>query len=162
MDAAQPSLTPDARAFGADVAAAPFCLGEVGGKWRLREIVWPKALIDVTASVGTVSLRFDLSGFPAQPPTAQLWDPVANCPLPFHRWPRGKGGRVSDVFRSDWQHGTALYLACDRVTIMTHPNWVTQMPARLWRTNGSIVQYLEEVYVLLNSEDYSPPLVAAA
>lgn len=159
MDASQLPSTPDARAFGADISEALFRQGEVDGKWQLRRFGWPHALIDVAAKVGFFTFRFELSQFPILPPTAQLWDAETDGPLAHDKWPRSRGGRVKDVFRVDWQQGTALYLACDRVTIQTHPQWVTQMPARLWRAGGSIVQYLEELHVLLNSEDFSPPLV---
>jgi len=161
MSAQSEFQTPDARAFSADVGGALFRLGEADGKWQLRKIAWPYALIDVVAVSGSFTFRFELSQFPVQPPTAQLWDPEADAPLPQQHWPQSRGGRIRDVFRPDWQQGTALYLACDRVTIQTHPGWSTQMPARLWRNDGSIVQYLEELHVLLNSPDFSPPLVAA-
>ena len=162
MSAPQEFLAPDARAFSADIEGALFRLGEADGKWRLGKLAWPFAWIDVTAAIGFFTLRFELSQFPTLPPTAQLWDAKADAPLAQQSWPRSQGGRIRDVFRADWQQGTALYLACDRVTIQTHPGWVTQMPARLWRTDGSIVQYLEEVHVLLNSTDFSPPFFPSA
>ncbi|VVE22845.1 hypothetical protein PCE31106_03223 [Pandoraea cepalis] len=162
MNAAQQLATPDARAFQADIDRALFQMGVTDGKWRLLTLDWPHAVIEVTAAVGSFAFRFELSGFPAQPPTAQPWDAALNAPLAHHKWPRSKGGRVKDVFRPDWLGGSALYLACDRLTIQGHTNWVTQMPARLWKPDGSIVQFLEELHVLLNSQDFTPHLVAAA
>ncbi len=161
MSAVQQLATPDARAFQADIDGPLFQMGVADGKWRLLALNWPHAVIEVTAAVGVFAFRFELTGFPAQQPTGQPWDAALNSPLVHHKWPRSKGGRVKDVFRTDWLGGTALYLACDRLTIQGHQHWVTQMPARLWKPDGSIAQYLEEIHVLLNSQDFSPPLVAA-
>jgi hypothetical protein len=162
MSAVQQLATPDARAFQADIDGPLFRMGVADGKWRLLALNWPYAVIEVTAAVGAFALRFELVGFPVKEPTAQPWDAALNGPLAHHKWPRSKGGRVRDVFRTDWLGGTALYLACDRRTIEGHQHWVTQMPARLWKSGGSIVQYLEEIHVLLNSQDFTPPLVTAA
>lgn len=162
MGAAQQLSTPDARAFQADIEGSLFQMGVADGKWRLLALDWPHAVIEVSAAVGAFAFRFELSGFPAQPPTAQPWDAALNGPLAHDKWPRSRGGRVKDVFRTDWMGGSALYLACDRLTIQGHQNWVTQMPARLWKPGGSIVQYLEEIHVLLNSQDFAPTPVTPA
>jgi hypothetical protein len=162
VNAAIDTRSPDHRAFSASLKLPVFRMGAADGRWNMISVEWPIALIEVTASVGTYVLRFELSGYPAQPPTAQLWDVDAKARLGDACWPGSKGGRVREVFRRDWQNGTALYLPCDRITIATHPGWVTQMPAKLWRPDGSIVQYLEAVYELLNSADFTSPVVAAA
>ncbi|WP_420993637.1 DUF7665 family protein [Cupriavidus sp. 30B13] len=162
MSTATDTLSPDHRAFSVSIEQPVFRMGVADGRWNLIRVEWPIALIEVSASVGTFVLRFELSGYPAQPPTAQLWDVNANMRLTDAHWPRSKGGRVGEVFRLDWNAGTALYLPCDRVTIATHPGWIAQMPAKLWRPDGSIVQYIEAVYELLHSADFTSPLVAAA
>ncbi|WP_144141050.1 hypothetical protein [Paraburkholderia sp. BCC1884] len=154
--------SPDYRAFMAATKAPSFVVAELDGRWRLCEVKWPNALIEVRAATGAFTLRFDLSGYPSHPPTAQLWDQKTNARLTDPLWPRSKGGRIGTVFRTNWMSGTALYLPCDRVTINTHPAWQTQMPAQLWRPDGSIVQYLEVVYELLNSLDFLPPSAQAA
>lgn len=154
--------SPDYRTFMVATKDPSFVVGELDGRWRLCDVKWPIALIEISAAVGAFTLRFDLSGYPAHSPTAQLWDQRTNARLADALWPRSKGGRVSMVFRTNWMSGTALYLPCDRVTINTHPAWRIEMPAQLWRPDGSIVQYLEVVYELLNSFDFVPPLAQAA
>jgi hypothetical protein len=154
--------TPDERAFRADVERAPFLLGVAEGRWTLISISGTIAMISVTARDGRAfDLRFDLSGYPEQPPTARLWDSAAGAALPIPRWPRSSsGGRLGAVFRSDWKNGTALYLPCDRESFAGHENWRTQMPSTIWRPSVGIVHYLELVHELLNCRDYAGPLAA--
>ena len=154
---------PDQRAFEADVAKAAFRLGEGEGRWRLIETAWPYAFIAVTAKDGSeYVLRLDCAGYPQVPPTGGPWDVTRNEVLAFDRWPRGQGGRVSAVFRTDWKGGTALYLPCDRSSITGHDNWYHEMPSKVWRPVDGIVQYLELVHELLHSRDYTSPPDAAA
>ena len=58
--------------------------------------------------------------------------------------------------------GTALYLPCDRESIVGHDNWRHELPSKIWRPAAGINQYLELVHELLNCADYCPPLGAAA
>jgi hypothetical protein len=154
---------PDERAFRADVGKPAFQLAQSESRWRLVGIAWPFAQIAVTASDGRECvLRLNCAGYPQQPPTGGPWDPDRDVILPFNRWPRSKGGRVSTVFRPDWKGGTALYLPCDRESITGHDNWRRELPSKIWRPVAGVNQYLELVYELLNCPDYSPPLVAAA
>ncbi|UJR83676.1 DUF7665 family protein [Sandaracinus amylolyticus] len=151
-------MLPDERAFRADVARPAFKLAEVEGRWHLSTITWPRALIAVRARDDRMfTLRFELSGFPAAPPTAGLWDVDRNGPLAHHLFPKSHGGRVGAVFRTDWKGGSALYLPCDRESIQGHDHWRTQMPSKIWRPADGIAQYLELVHELLNSRDYAPP-----
>ena len=154
--------SPDQRAFEADVAKAAFRLGAVEGRWRLIETVWPHAFIGVVAKDGhEYVLRLNCAGYPQAPPTGGPWDTVENKVLAFDRWPRGQGGRVSAVFRTDWKGGTALYLPCDREGIAAHDNWRNEMPSKIWRPADGIVQYLELVHELLHCRDYASPAGAA-
>ena len=149
---------PDQRAFEADVAKAAFRLGVVEGRWGLIETAWPYAFTAVTAWDGCeYVLRLNCAGYPQVPPTGGPWDVIRNEVLAFDRWPRGRGGRVSAVFRTDWKGGTALYLPCDRESIAGHENWRHEMPSKVWRPAGGIVQYLEVVHALLQCGDYTPP-----
>jgi hypothetical protein len=149
--------TPDERAFRADVERAPFLLGVAEGRWELICLTGTIAIIAVTAKDGrTYELRFDVTGFPQQPPTARLWDSAKGTPLPFGRWPRSqRGGRLGAVFRQDWKDGTALYLPCDREALAGHDGWRTQMPSQIWRPSVGIVHYLELVHELLHCPDYA-------
>jgi hypothetical protein len=153
--------TPDARAFRADLEHAPFVVGVAEGRWELISVNGVIAIIAVTAMDGRAyALRFDVSGYPQSAPTAQLWDPTANTPLPVTRWPRSRGGRLGAVFRHDWKGGTVLYLPCDRGAFEGHENWRTAMPSKIWRPTVGIVHYLEQVHELLHCHDYVAPLAA--
>ncbi|MBS0641741.1 MAG: hypothetical protein JSS43_17905 [Proteobacteria bacterium] len=155
--------TPDERAVRADIMKPAFRLHQAEGRWRLIEICWPFILVAVAASDGLeYPLRLNCAGYPQVPPTGGPWDMSKSTVLPFNRWPRSKGGRVGSVFRTDWKEGTALYLPCDRESIVGHDNWRTELPSKIWRPNAGINQYLELVHELLNCPDYTAPLVAAA
>ena len=156
-------MTPDEGALRADLAKAAFRLGVAEGRWRLISILWPVALIGVTAKDGReYALRFDCSGYPESPPTARPWDTRCDTPLASNLWPRSQGGRVGKVFRPDWKNGSALYLPCDRESIPGHDNWRTEMPSKLWKPSVGIVHYLELVHDLLHSRDYASPTIATA
>jgi hypothetical protein len=157
------SAGPDERALRADLAKPAFRLSQSESRFRLLSISWPIVLIGVSASDGQeYVLRFDCGGYPAVAPTARPWDAERNAPLPFNRWPRSKGGRVTAVFRPDWKEGSALYLPCDRVSREGHDNWRTETPTMIWRPERGINQYLEIVHELLNCGDYQPVARAAA
>ena len=152
-----PLKGPDQRAFDTDVAKAAFRLGEVEGRWRLIKTDWPYAFLAVTAKDHQeYVLRLDCRGYPQAEPTGGPWDSARNQVLAFDRWPRGRGGRVSAVFQTGWKNGTALYLPCDRESIIGHDNWRHEMPSKIWRPADGIVQYLEIVHELLHCRDYVP------
>lgn len=156
-------ISPDERALQADISKAAYRLASAEGRWRIEAVRWPAVLVSVWAADGRpFGLNVDCAGYPAQPPTARLWDIAADLPLPFDRWPRSRGGRVAAVFRTDWRAGTALYLPCDRVSREGHDNWTRETPTMLWRPERGLAQYLEIVHELLNCTDYQPPLRAAA
>ena len=156
-------ITPDERAFRADTAKAAFLLGEAEGRWSLVSLAWPHALIAVTARDGRdYTLRFNLAGYPATPPTAGPWDAGRGAILAVDLWPRSRGGRLGASFRTDWKNGSALYLPCDRESVAGHAGWRTEMPSKIWRPSAGIIQYLELVHELLHCRDYLPPLRAAA
>jgi hypothetical protein len=154
---------PDERALVADLARPNFRLGGLEGRWRLHGVTWPHVLIGLFAKDGLeFVLRFDCSGYPERPPTAGPWDPASNSVAPPDRWPLSAGGRVGAVFNREWKAGIALYLPCDRESIVGHDNWRAEMPAKIWRPAEGIVQYLEQVHELLHSRDYQPTLVPKA
>lgn len=156
-------MPPDEKALRTAVAKATFRAGVAEKRWRLLDIAWPHVFITVTAKDDReLLLRFDCTDYPATPPTAGPWDVQRNAVLALDLWPRSNGGRLGAVFRPDWKGGTALYLPCDRVSIVGHENWRREMPAKIWRPSAGIVQYLEIVHELLNSRDYASPARAAA
>lgn len=156
-------IGPDQRAFEVDVAKAAFRLGQAEGRWRLISMAWPFAFFGVVAKDGReYALRLNCAGYPQAAPTGGPWDMETDEVLTFDLWPRGEGGRVSAVFRTDWKNGSALYLPCDRESLVGHDNWRLEMPSKIWRPSAGIVQYLELVHELLQSRDYTPPLSSAA
>lgn len=156
-------MAPDERALQADLAKPAFRLGTVDQRWRLVEVAWPFVLVAVSAKDGCeYVLRLNCAGYPQAPPTGGPWDTVRNAVLAVDKWPQSKGGRVGAVFNPGWKDGTALYLPCDRESLAGHDNWRAEMPSKIWRPADGIVQYLELVYELLHSRDYTAPVSAAA
>jgi hypothetical protein len=147
-------MAPDEKALRADLESGRFLAGETKRRWRLVSVNWPAVQIAVTArDEHEYVLRFDCSGYPQNPPTAQLWDSIRNAPLELALWPKGSG-RIAAVFRSDWKGGVALYLPCDRTAIEGHDGWRTEHPSKIWNPSRGITQYLGIVHELLQSRDY--------
>ncbi len=154
-------MTPDERVFRDHLVGGPFRSGEVRGKWRLIAISWPHTVIGVRATARTdgpdeYALRFDLTNYPVDAPTAEPWDAEHDVRLPASAWPGGCS-RVSQAFRPDWMQGQCLYIPCDRRSIAGHDIWATQHPNLSWKPTSDITLYLEAVYELLNSSDYTGP-----
>lgn len=144
-------MTP-AEALSEHVLAAPFALGAARGRWRLVSINFPIALIAVLARDGRwFTLRFDCTGYPAQPPTATLWDTGKNTVLPANMWPTG--GRVSKVFNPSWLNCQALYLPCDRKALPGHSQWLKEHPHLIWQPKVGLIQYLSAVWEVLQSHE---------
>lgn len=158
---------PDQRAFEADVEDADFQIGVVKRLWGLAEATlggddtaWPKVLLWVTSAARPNSpdryyLLLDLENYRTVAPTGSFWDVMRRQALPGERWPKGKpNSRVAKVFRTDWKGCTALYHPYDRAANHDHINWKTEQPHLIWDSAHTIVDYLNEVYGLLNSGDY--------
>ncbi|MBY3355145.1 DUF7665 family protein [Rhizobium laguerreae] len=156
MDVAIP---PDRLLLERDLAAPGFRCGQFDGRWRLVQLSWPHVVIAVSAppKVGAPSeyaFRFECSGYPQIPVTAQPWDIATNAPLDAAKWPTGTS-HFPAVFRPEWRNGQCLYLPCDRHSIEGHDNWRTEHPSRLWNPDLGIVGYLEQIYDLFHQSDYS-------
>ncbi len=140
------------QALRAHLAGGRFLAGAARGRWRLIELRWPVALIEVAArDERRFVLRFECTGYPQQAPTATLWDMNKQQPLEASRWPRG--GRVSQVFNHGWRGGMALYLPCDREALPGHGNWVHEHPWLIWKPERGLLQYIEAVCELLQSHE---------
>ncbi len=153
------TLTPDERVFREHLEAGPFQNGVDRGRWRLDSINWSHAVLAVSAATRPNApeeffFRFELSNYPAAPPTAQPWNVETNAALEINKWATG-GGRVQLAFNPGWKGGSCLYLPCDRQSIEGHDAWIHQHPEMIWMTDGDITQYLRIIYDLINSKDYT-------
>lgn len=153
------TASPDRTLLERDLAAPQFRCGEIRGYWRRVSTLWPHVVIEVSAaprlnSPSSYAFRFECSGYRQTPVTAQPWNTVSNAALPAKDWPTGRS-IVPSVFRPEWKAGTCLYLPCDRTSIQGHEGWRSQHPSRLWNAARGIICYLEQLYDLLNSSDYT-------
>ena len=152
-------LTPDERVFREHLEAGPFQSGVDRERWRLKSINWSHAVLAVSAAQRPNApdeffFRFELSNYPAAPPTAQPWNAQSNTALEAGKWAAGTG-RLPLAFNPDWKGGSCLYLPCDRQSIEGHDAWFQQHPEMIWSPAGDITQYLRIIYDLLNSKDYT-------
>ncbi len=147
-------MAPDEQSLRADLASARFLSGEDRNRWQFKKLEWPHVYISVFARDGReYVLRLNCSGFPAAAPTGTFWDLTIGNRLSFDKWPKG-GERLRLAFRPDWQNGDALYIPCDRNSLVGHDAWVAQYPQLIWKPAKGIGHYLEVVHDLLQSRDY--------
>ena len=100
-----------------------------------------------------VSLR--MFRLPANGGDCSAMGSCVKCAARRHgNWPYGRV-IVPSVFRPEWRQGLCLYLPCDRLSFEGHVNWSNEHPARLWNPERGIVCYLEQLYELLTSKDYT-------
>lgn len=147
-------MQPDERALRADLESARFLSGEDRGRWKYCDLQWPHVFIDVCAKDGrSFTLRLNCNGYPANAPTGTFWDLHARHRLDFSKWPTG-GDRIQQAFKPSWKDGDALYIPCDRESIVGHDAWLSQYPQMIWKPAQGITLYLEVVHALLQSRDY--------
>ena len=158
---------PDMRLFDADVDAADFRDGVLARRWGFpdegilpAQPDWPARILWLAASPRDGSpdrfyLSLDLAGYRARSPTGTFWDPIAKSLLDVRKRPKGReGSRFARVFRTDWEQGRAFYHPYDRVAMQGHSKWGVQHPNLIWTAKHTIVDYLWEFHLLLNSGDY--------
>lgn len=142
----------DEASLVAHLNSGRFLSGVARDRWTLIELNWPFVLIEVRARDDRLFvLRFDCIGYPNDAPTATLWDVHTQSQLSAEHWPRG--GRVSQVFNPRWQNGAALYIPCDRQSIVGHGGWVTDHPWLIWVPEKGLLQYVEAVCEILQSQE---------
>lgn len=147
-------MAPDEHALRADLKSARFLSGEDRNRWQLKSLEWPYLYVNIVARDGReFTLRLNCSGFPSLPPTGTFWDLSTSSQLAFDKWPCG-GGRIQLAFKPEWKSGNALYIPCDRESIVGHEGWMTQYPQLIWKPAKGISHYLEVVHELLQSRDY--------
>lgn len=147
-------MAPDEQALRADLMSARFLSGEDRNRWQLKQLMWPFLFVSVIARDGReYTLRLECTGFPNSAPTGTFWDLTANSRLSFDKWPHG-GERIQLAFKPDWKNGDALYIPCDRESLVGHDGWISQYPQLIWKPAKGITHYLEVVHELLQSRDY--------
>lgn len=155
-------MSVDKGMFKKHVNEAPFQNGVDQGRWEILSNEdfpeWPKVIIRIRARAKKdnpdfFSFRFDLNDYPSTPPTCCIWDEDKKAILENSKWPKG-ATYVSKVFNPGWKK-EALYCPCDRIAIAGHDNWKTAHPDYYWRSDFTIVKYLQFIYDLLNSDDYA-------
>lgn len=152
----QAPTSPDQRAFNDDIATAEFLAGVHRSQWRIVGVSWPTVTITIAAAArpgapDVFSLRVDLTNYPMDAPTAAPWDLDADQPLAEGQRPKGE--LIGVVFRTDWEHGLALYAPYDRVALAGHPDWAIQHPLLVWTGHQDIAWWVRRVHGLLNDED---------
>lgn len=158
MSALEPDSPPDQRAFDEQANDPAFRAGVHRGCWRIERVTWPVVDISVAAvpregAPDRFVLRCDLTNFPANAPSATLWDPDTDAMLPIERRPKGEDAGV--VFRVDWEGGRALYAPYDRVGLSTHQNWATDYPRTAWTPTRTLTWWVNRIFELLNDDDYT-------
>ena len=154
-------MTLDEQVLREHIEDGPFQSGVDLGKWKLISIDWPHVYIDIKAMhheewPSFYCFQFECSNYPVAGVTARPWDVGKNQPLDVQKWPGGKN-RLPKVFNPGWNGGQCLYLPCDRIAINGHTDWPSKHPHLIWKTNSDITLYLDAVYELLNSSDYTGP-----
>ena len=152
----------DEAAFRRDLASDAFQAGILEGFWSIppegESIAWPAWLVSVKSNLesvpsGSITLRFNLDGYPAQAPTSVPWDLASNSRLNPAHWPKGDR-TVTQAFNPGWNAGTCLYVPCDRGAMVGHECWKTQHPDYYWQPTFTIVRYLQCVRRCLNPFRY--------
>lgn len=150
-------MNPDERAVRAHLESPGFQAAVAAGRWRVVAIAWPFVTIAVSAAPRPsgpkeFALRFELTGYPQQAPTATPWDLKTNAQLAENRRPQGEG--VAMVFRTNWENGRALYVPFDRVGLGGHANWAQQHPGDAWTAEHDLSFFLRKIHTMLNDDDY--------
>lgn len=153
--------SPSQRLFEADLQSAEFRSGMLVEIWGIAGQDWPQVILWIRAAPRTGApsrfcVSLDLDGYRTSAPTGTFWDPATATVLDTAKWPKGKANsRFEKVFRTDgWEDGLAFYHPYDRKAADSHPKWRNQQPHLVWTPDHTIVDYLEELHSLLNSDDY--------
>lgn len=156
-------MGPDEERLRADLGGARFKIGAHRGKWALEELRFPLMFIRIATpprpgSPDWLLLNLNCEGYPAQGPTAQLWDGRTDTALPQPLRPHDAAGVMIEF--KDWS--CCLYHPIDRKA-RTH--WDLGLhPDQLWRPDSDITHFLETVHAILDHPSYlgaSAPAEAA-
>ena len=152
--------SPSQRLFEGDLQSAEFRSGVLKEHWGVAAVDWPRVILWVRAAPRAGApdryhVALDLEGYRGAAPTGTFWDQTTEAMLDAARRPKGRAkSRFAKVFRTDWEDGKAFYHPFDRVAADSHSKWRTKQPHLVWTPDHTIVDYLEEIRSLLNSDDY--------
>lgn len=158
---------PDQRLFEEDLGSADFRIGASKGLWDIaspdvmaEDLAWPKRILWLGIpprpnAPDRFYVLLDLEGYRSVSPTGTFWDSTTKSILSATKRPKGKAeSRFAKVFRTDWKNGSAFYHPYDRVAAQSHPEWAKDQPHLVWKSNCTIVDYLNEFSSLFNSGEY--------
>lgn len=148
-----------------DLLRADFRIGVDKGYWAINEDEpsdWPFLYTDIKPASrvnGTeiFVVKWDLTGYNANPPNGAFWDTATHDYLPIERWPKGKSGSVVEgVFKTaGWTNpGKGFYHPFDRTALNGHHDWPRDNPAFIWGADNTITDFICLVHRWLNSEEY--------
>lgn len=145
-------MGPDQEALEADLKSPAFRLGVLRGKWELAHVRFPLVFLRVSAPARAEGpawflLAANCNGYPAQAPTAQLWDGRDDKPLEESLRPRGQSG-VLIAFKN-WNN--CLYHPIDR---LARSHWPNDHADLAWRRDSDITHFLETVHGLIDVAQY--------
>lgn len=158
--------SPDQRVFESDLQSAEFRIGAVKGQWGLpgvdtvSAIAFPRVVLWIAAqprpnAPDRYYLLLDVAGYRASAPTGTFWDPSSGGALALDKRPKGaQGSRFAQVFRTDWEGGSAFYHPYDRRAATTHAQWPADQPHLVWTSEHTIVDFLAEFHGLFQSGEY--------
>lgn len=138
----------------AELASPSYRVGEALGKWERVEFSFPILVIKFRATDSDGSLifynvRFEMSGFPALEPEAQLWDTEAKCSLDNSKRPKGNE-RVTDAFKAWSENGVIhIYRPWERAA-SKHSGFKERFPELAWNPKKPLTFILEDISGLLN------------
>ena len=144
------------------LSEAEFQIGVDRGWWGVRAeegsgFAWPHLLAWIKCSLpdfysDRLYLRFDLSGYNHQAPSASMWDIEISSYLEPVKWPKGTAQIVS-IFKAH-NHQMCLYHPCDRYAIVGHPQWSVQYGDLLWKPGDKLIKYIRDLHVRINPDSY--------
>jgi hypothetical protein len=157
-------MNPAQYLFISHLESGAFQVGLAKGMWGNLDLdlgcpTWPIAYLWVAAAAkpecpDRYTFRFDLTGYSAIAPTALPWEMEKSMQLAADRWPKGQS-HIPVIFNPLWR-GRSLYAPCDRgAELPGHPAWKTAHPEYYWQSTFTIVKYLQFLYEILHSHEYT-------
>lgn len=158
-------MKPEQQTLEADLTLPAFVYGENVGRWALvvdEHIAPPQALFWIAAAARSNSpdrryVLFDYAGYRASRLSGWFWNLEESKPATVNELPKMRSGtRGAQIIRITWSYpeSTHFYHPYDRYAIQKHANWINDYPDCAWDGTKTIVDYLQLIHRLLNSDDY--------